>query len=173
MTRATGEGGSAEFREANAGSAGVAASDADLVIVSRVTNSGTYDEGNSGAGWNAIEKPILLLSPYLSRSSRWQWLTGGTGIDQSDLTDLTYVDASHPFVDGLGTDIFNTPTSLSRNSVGVADVGNGTLIATDGADRPTLVEWEAGVPFVAGGQTPAGPPCSDGRITLPRRCWWS
>lgn len=152
--RATGAGGSAQFREANGGSAAAAVASADLIIVSRVTNSGNYDEGNNGAGWNAISTPLLLLSPYLSRSNRWQWLPGGTGINQGAITDLVFVDSSHAFVTGLGTDILDPATSFSRNAL--TDPGNGTLIATTPDGQVALVEWAAGTQFHSGGQVAGG-----------------
>lgn len=154
VIRATGSGASAEFREANGGSAAAAAAGADLILVSRVTNSSSYDEGNNGAGWNAISTPLLLLSPYLSRSSRWQWLPGGTGVDQGPITDLVVVDSSHDFVTGLGTDILSPATTFSRNDL--TDPGNGTLIATTPDGDVALVEWAAGTAFHPGGQIAGG-----------------
>ena len=48
-----------------------AIAEADLVLVSRRTNSGAYD--NDRVAWAAIEKPLVLMSGYLVRNSRWGW----------------------------------------------------------------------------------------------------
>ena len=154
VTRATGIGGSAQFREGNGGSATAAAVGADLILVSRVTNSGSYDEGNSGANWNAISTPLLLLSPYLSRGSRWQWLPGGNAIDQGAVSDLVILEPGHAFVSGLGSNILSPATTFSRNDL--TDPGNGTLIATTPDGDVALVEWAAGTQFQPGGQVAGG-----------------
>ena len=52
---------------------------ADLVIVSRNSNSGSYDDGDAVSQWNSITTPIILNSTHIVRNSRWKWLdTGGT-----------------------------------------------------------------------------------------------
>ena len=155
VIRATGEGGSAQFKSGNEGAAGaqaiIASQGVSLVIVSRVTNSGDY---NDPAGWNSIEVPVFLVSPYLTRSSRWLWVNSGD-VNQDALTDLVFVEPAHPFVAGLNTDIFTTATSFSRNPV--SDAGNGTVIATTAEGHIAIVEWQAGVEFYPNsGQVPAG-----------------
>jgi hypothetical protein len=55
---------------------------ADLLIVSRNglghafrhTDSQYYDDGTEIAQWNAITKPMICLSAYMPRSSRWGWI---------------------------------------------------------------------------------------------------
>ena len=53
---------------------------ADLVIVTRRTNSGAYD--NDRKEWNELETPLILMSGYLTRgessSKRWGWATGAS-----------------------------------------------------------------------------------------------
>jgi hypothetical protein len=53
---------------------------ADLVIVSRITDSGSYD--NNRKNWNELSTPLLLMSGYLTRgetsSKRWGWTTGAS-----------------------------------------------------------------------------------------------
>jgi hypothetical protein len=48
--------------------------EADLVIVSRDTNSGGYDDDDEVTQWNNITVPLIQASAYLIRSSRWQWI---------------------------------------------------------------------------------------------------
>jgi hypothetical protein len=59
---------------------------AGIVLVSRRTNSGAYD--NNSKGWNELGNPLLLMSGYLTRSSRWGWTTGGSGDAAKTATDV-------------------------------------------------------------------------------------
>jgi hypothetical protein len=59
---------------------------AGMVLVSRRTNSGAYD--NDPKGWNELENPLLLMSGYLTRDSRWGWTTGGSGNASNTETDV-------------------------------------------------------------------------------------
>ena len=52
---------------------------ADLVVVSRRTGSGSYDDDATEiASWNDLTVPLMLQSAYLSRgtstNSRWYWV---------------------------------------------------------------------------------------------------
>ena len=44
---------------------------ADLIIVSRLANSGGYDYGDAPTQWNSVKTPLLLLSPYFARNTHW------------------------------------------------------------------------------------------------------
>lgn len=68
---------------------------ADLIMVSRRTNSGAY---NQPAQWNGIQKPLILMSGYLTRSSRWGWTSGGSGNVASTETDMDVKLPAHQFV---------------------------------------------------------------------------
>lgn len=49
--------------------------EADLVIVSRDTDSGNYaNDAAEIALWNGLTTPLIQCSAYLIRSSRWQWV---------------------------------------------------------------------------------------------------
>jgi hypothetical protein len=76
------------------------ADDADLIIVSRRTNSGAY---NNPAQWNTQATPLILCSGYLTRDSRWDWTTGGSGDVTLTVTDMDVVSGQegHVFLDGL------------------------------------------------------------------------
>jgi len=43
---------------------------ADLVIVSRATDSGSYDDGQEITQWNSVKAPLILLNVYLARNNR-------------------------------------------------------------------------------------------------------
>jgi hypothetical protein len=51
----------------------------DIVIVSRPGSSGSY-ANNAGEvqGWVEIDKPMLVLNPYLFRNSRWGYINSGS-----------------------------------------------------------------------------------------------
>ena len=53
---------------------------AGMVIVTRRTSSGGYD--NDRKLWNELENPLVLNSAYLTRgggNNKWGWTTGGSG----------------------------------------------------------------------------------------------
>src|SRR5258708_5626765 len=52
--------------------------DVDLIVVSRATTSGNYTQGTEPQDWNALNKPLLLMSPFLARSSHWGWINSAT-----------------------------------------------------------------------------------------------
>ncbi|MGD8499926.1 MAG: hypothetical protein PVJ86_04725, partial [Phycisphaerales bacterium] len=82
--------------------------DADLIIVSRRTSSGSYDDDRTN--WNTLETPLLLMSGYLTRGggdNRWNWTPGGSGNAGATATDIV-IEAGqegHPFVSGLTSPI--------------------------------------------------------------------
>ena len=64
-----------------------ALNDAGMVIVSRRTDSGSYDSDRKN--WNELNNPLLLMSGYLTRGEgsggRWGWTTGGS--EDASLTE--------------------------------------------------------------------------------------
>ncbi|MHC4740774.1 MAG: hypothetical protein ACYS8Z_02615, partial [Planctomycetota bacterium] len=137
---------------------------ADLIIISRDTNSGDYaSNAQEVSDWNGIETPIILQPAHIYRSSRWRWMnstsTGGT------MAPLQAVMTDHPIFDGVTLDASDQVAILtSTSSVGDGNVdptNNYTLIATRsdaGADGVWIATWEEGVEFYPGsGETPAGP----------------
>ncbi len=83
---------------------------AGLVIISRSTNSGAYDDGGSVGGeqeetvWNSITAPMISMAPHLMRSSRWKWLDS-SGTSTLDLDTMTIIDPGNPVLDGLVLDV--------------------------------------------------------------------
>jgi hypothetical protein len=62
---------------------------AGMVVVSRRTSSGSYD--NDRKSWNELDNPILLMSGYLTRGegdNKWGWTTGGSEGASATETDV-------------------------------------------------------------------------------------
>lgn len=128
---------------------------ADLVIVSRRTNSGAYD--NDRKGWNELASPLLLMSGYLTRgessSKKWGWNSKGSS--NASLTEDSIVVESgqegHVFVAGLTSpiDVFDWPgdPATAPKAVYLPNTDGtsaGTVIGTfDGRDA--LIDIAAGV----------------------------
>jgi hypothetical protein len=120
---------------------------ADLVIISRASNSGDYDDGEEPTQWNSIMTPMIVSSTHLTRSSRWKLL------DSTSLLDLA--PAVMELADGTQIEAMDGAVGLS--SFIDAAPGNGTVLAT-GDGLPWIIEWEAGVEYYDGaGQTAGGP----------------
>ncbi|MBW7992488.1 MAG: hypothetical protein FVQ84_21075 [Planctomycetes bacterium] len=134
---------------------------ADLIIVSRCSNSGDYDDGSEIAQWNSITTPIIQSSTHLIRSSRWLWFNTTSLPNLSDVVvDISA--GSHPIFDGV-----SSPVQITDGVVGpstFADItgvgaGNGTLLANvTETEVAWIVEWEEGVEYYPGsGQSAGGP----------------
>jgi len=139
-----------------------ALNDADLIIISRNSNSGDYDDDATEISqWNSITTPIIQSSTHLIRSSRWLWFNTTTLPNLSDVVvDISV--PSHPIFEGV-----SSPVQINDGVVGpstFADIsgvgaGNGTLLANvTGGEVAWIVEWEEGVEYYPGsGQTAGGP----------------
>lgn len=137
---------------------------ADLIIVSRNTNSGNYaNDATETTQWNSIETPLILINAYLTRSNRWQWINS-TAINEFQAeTTLSAVDADNPIftgvvpVNGQIDMIDGSVNSGQVTFLNTSNVGNGTLIAQRTDDSSVwIAEWQAGVPFYSGDtQVPA------------------
>ncbi|MCP4612885.1 MAG: hypothetical protein GY845_29685 [Planctomycetes bacterium] len=131
---------------------------ADLVIVSRNSNSGDYDDDNEIDQWNSITTPMIVMTPYFTRSSRWLWVDNTSLAGDGSTPTLQAVNAAHPVFIGVNLDTKNQ-VDIFDQTVGSGtvsfydsiDVGNGTLIATPvDQERTIIAEWEAGVEFYSG-----------------------
>ncbi|MCP4260925.1 MAG: hypothetical protein GY774_25955 [Planctomycetes bacterium] len=135
---------------------------ADLIIISRCSNSGDYDDDATEiSNWNSITTPIIQSSTHLIRSSRWLWFNTTTLPNISDAV-VDILATSHPIFDGV-----TSPVQITDGVVGpttFADItgvgaGNGTWLAkvTD-SEVAWIVEWEEGVEYYPGsGQIAGGP----------------
>jgi hypothetical protein len=129
----------------------------DLVIISRNNNSGAHGTNvDVRANWMSVTKPVLIMSPYVARTSRLQLFSTDGGIDGGG-TSATAVVENHPIFTGIELTAGNTGvlTTSTLNTPDTAGVGNGTLIATDGTNA-VLAEWDANTEFYAGSSTAQG-----------------
>ncbi len=139
---------------------------ADLVIVSRNSNSGDYaNDATEIARWNGVSAPLIQMTPYITRSNRWVWYGNDSLSEDGGTPTLVAVDPHHPIFGGVelaadfSVDIYDQSVGSGTVSFpGGVDVGNGRLLAkTLTGERTIVAEWDAGEPFYAGGaQTPAG-----------------
>lgn len=145
-----------------------AANAADLVIVSRITNSGAY---NKPLDWNTkITSPLLLMSGYLTRDSRWKWHEGGNQDANKVKTDIIIETGqeTHPWLAGvdLGPD-GNTvvafdwspgteaPKGVNLQAAGVNWPAAATIVGTFD-DREMLLDIPAGTTLFGGAGDTAG-----------------
>ena len=131
---------------------------ADLIIISRDSSSGSYDDGDEPTQWNSITTPILMQPALIARSDRWRWMdTTGSPAGQAT---LEVVLLNHPIFKGITLDENNQIDiiTIATNFAETTDPGNGTLIGKR-ADNGLawIVEWEEGQEFYPGsGQTAGG-----------------
>ena len=134
---------------------------ADLIIVSRNSNSGSYDDDDEPTQWNSVTTPLILQGMHIVRSSRWRWLDTTTLPNLSDAV-VDILAADHPMFAGV-----TFPVQITDGAVGPTTfpditgvgVGNGTLLAQVAATGEAWIAvWETGVEFYAGsGQIAGGP----------------
>ena len=128
---------------------------ADLIIVSRNSNSGDYDEGDEPTQWNSVTTPIINSSTHIIRSSRWKWVDSTSIPNVTPLMDVLLCD--DPLCEGVPFQVSVLDAAMGQTSFIDSPAGNGTVSAT-GDGLPWIIEWEAGVEFYDGaGQIAGGP----------------
>ncbi len=135
---------------------------ADLVIVSRDTSSGQYNNGTETTQWNSVTKPMIVLSVYLVRSTNWVWFNSTSLLQNGGGPKLTAVDPGHPLFSQVALEAGNQLDVLNAAAghtsfIQVTSAGNGTILAkrTDN-NWVSIVEWTPGVEFYAGAKQTAG-----------------
>jgi hypothetical protein len=130
---------------------------ADLIIFSRTSNSGNYVDDDEETQWNSIETPLILMSAYLTRSSRWQWINSTAITEFQAEAMMRVVDSGHQIFTGVAPvngqiDMIDGSVDSGQNTfLNASDVGNGTLIAQRADDNSVwIAEWQAGIPFYSG-----------------------
>jgi fibronectin type 3 domain-containing protein len=140
---------------------------ADLIIISRATNSGSYTDT---LGWNQnVTKPLISLAPSVVRSSdRLNWFTG-SNFDNGKSPVTQILVKTHPIFTGVTVPAGDTlqmldstvgfkSTSLLKLSVG-KDAGNGQVLAMmkDTSNRCVgIVYWPAGTAFYSASPNKCG-----------------
>jgi len=129
---------------------------ADLVIISRDSDSGAYDDGTEPTDWNGVTSPMILQAAHIARSNRWKWLNA-TGISDSTLL-MQVVDTAHPIFAGVQLDGSSQVAVLTGTSsfVNINDAGNGTVLATRTDGRVWISEWTPGTEYYGGAGQFAG-----------------
>ena len=141
---------------------------ADLIIVSRTTNSGLYMHGSEPTQWNSLTTPLLLMNPYFTRTIRWNWINYDMVTNYTLSIDAEVLDAWPSHLPGRRSDDLGASRHVVQvidptvgtgitSFVDTTDVGNGHLIArVAGTDLSWIVEWDAGVEFYNGAGQFAG-----------------
>ncbi|MFB0555303.1 MAG: LamG domain-containing protein, partial [Phycisphaerae bacterium] len=134
---------------------------ADLIIVSRCSDSGNYDDGDEVAQWNSVTTPIMLQAMHIVRNTRWRWLDTESLPNISDAV-VEILAPDNPIFAGVaspvqvGDGLVGPTTYVDITGVGV---GNGTLLAQlADTEVAWIIEWEAGVEFYPGSGEIAGGP---------------
>jgi beta-lactam-binding protein with PASTA domain len=132
---------------------------ADLVIISRDTNSGAYaNDANEVTEWNNLKTPMILLNAYLVRSNRWLWVNSTDMGARQAYYMAKAVDPLHAVFDGVTLDddeqvVWLDPAIAPGVSsyINTTDAGNGRVIAARPDNNCIVVaQWAAGVPFYSG-----------------------
>lgn len=136
---------------------------ADVVVVSRKTSSGNYNNET----WDSLSAPLILMTPYLSRSNRWVWLEGDGLIDDTPAT-IVAEEPGHPIfhnvdlIDGV-SDAWHTEVDRGT-SIATDPITNGGTVLASGNGNMIVAEWPAGTVatgprmlFSAGSREPADP----------------
>ncbi len=137
---------------------------ADLVIISRDTNSGNYSDGvGEAAVWNSgVTVPLIQLSAFIVRNSRWLWFNNNVN-PVAGGAEMQVADPGHPIFSGItleANDQFLVVEEGGQvNVTGQVDAGNGTVLATDPVSGNVwIAHWEEGIEFYPGSGQTAGAP---------------
>lgn len=124
----------------------------DLVIISRNTNSGQFGDA-ARPFWTTVTTPILNMSAFVTRNNRLQNFDSGE-FNEGGSPSILAVDESHPVFTGIDLTAGSTgaiTTAATLHVAGIANAGNGTLIAT--AADPlygAIGYWDANTASYAG-----------------------
>lgn len=149
---------------------------ADVVIYSRDTNSGDYNDPAEHEIWTeGITVPMLLMTPFTLRSNRWD-MAASTAIQEYDKDanaagPLVALDKTHPiFTDALDAngeaEVFDPDALGDADSIDFLSdfiddgkLGNGTVLAMEpNFEVPWIVYWEKDTEFYDGSLYSAGGP---------------
>jgi hypothetical protein len=136
------------------------ANSASLIIMSRNCFSGDYGGSEElAAQWNSISTPLLNLSVFSTRDTRWQWFNSSYVICAGDTLTVPSSAASHPLYKGIETsEKLTIYTETGSDYIYFDNAGNGKVLAYNSDQKGIFIaEWDAGKPFYDGSAfTPAG-----------------
>ncbi len=133
---------------------------ADLVIVTRNTNSGNYADGTlEVAAWDSLTTPVVLGNAYIARNNRWSYVnTDLIQVDYgNDLSAPPGTATVHPLFSGLIGNTIADPaiSGLEKYSFSSSsDIPDGGTVMGDGMtiavrnninfQNVIVASWEAG-----------------------------
>ena len=132
---------------------------ADLIIVSRNSNSGDYaNNATEVTQWNSITTPLMLQAMHIIRNNRWLWVDSGSTTNL-DSPMMEIVASNHKIFAGVTSPVDVLDETLGQTSfIDTSNVGNGELLAQTENGLLWIAEWETGVEFYPGaGQFAGGP----------------
>jgi hypothetical protein len=136
------------------------ANNASLIIMSRNCSSGEYGGTEAlAAQWNGISTPLIDLSVFSTRDSRWQWFNTSNVVCAGDTLTVPASAASHPLYKGIETSgELPIYTGTGSDYIYINNAGNGKVLAYNSDQTGIFIaEWDAGKPFYDGSAyTPAG-----------------
>jgi hypothetical protein len=118
----------------------------DVIVFSRNTTSGGYQYLNQ---YNNLGTPIMLMSAYMARSSRWQVLETGTANDNVADT-VTVALPEHEIFKGITLNSMNQLALIDSFKIGTCAIntaGNGTVLATSKSGTVVIAEWQKDMKF--------------------------
>jgi hypothetical protein len=138
---------------------------ANLIIVSRQTNSANYDF--EPQFWNNLDVPMILHNAFLARGGasqpRWRWLNGN-GDDESGITTVDVHAPADPIY--FGVNVVGGQVAIYSGNQNVSlttatSAGNGTLVASQvgGIDGAFIARWDGteSAYFTGSTQAPGAP----------------
>lgn len=127
---------------------------ADVVIFSRKAASGEFNTPD----WNAISAPMIVFSPYVTRSSHWGWFTG-TGLADATPAQIYVEAAQHPLFAGIEVvDGVTGPWHIA--------IDQGTSFPTDPVDNGGILLASTPEGYTAAAEWPEGAVADGPRLLL-------
>jgi hypothetical protein len=124
-------------------------------------NAATTDHGGSeelATQWNQMESPLISLSMWMIRNSRWQWINSAdNNCEVATPWKIAAGAETDPAFDGVtieadgSLEVFDTVNYYPGDGLNYNDIGNGVLLATNNTeDAIVMARWEANFEFYTG-----------------------
>lgn len=146
---------------------------ADVVIFSRDSNSGDYNEPDEQEAWaEGVTVPMMIMTPFTVRNNRWDMVDSASILDTDKDTGIDPLEAyvpDHPVFAGAlnengEADIWDEDLLGPNDSIDFLNVldedgmvGNGEVLGIEPSNGvPWLIYWEQGVDYYDGSLWVAG-----------------